>query len=71
MEDGIACRLGRWSWDLPFRDHERVQRALRLLQLRARPPAGREAQSVTLAEAKSACDILKRNGVKFVHFTGG
>jgi MoaA/NifB/PqqE/SkfB family radical SAM enzyme len=27
--------------------------------------------SVTLAEAKLACDILKRNGVKFVHFTGG
>ena len=27
--------------------------------------------SATLAEAKLACDILKRNGIGFVHFTGG
>jgi MoaA/NifB/PqqE/SkfB family radical SAM enzyme len=37
---------------------------------RDRLPAEKR-HSVTLAEAKSACDILKRNGVKFVHFTGG
>lgn len=28
-------------------------------------------RSVTLAEAKLACDILKRNGIRFLHFTGG
>jgi len=28
-------------------------------------------RSVTLAEAKLACDILKRNGISFLHFTGG
>jgi MoaA/NifB/PqqE/SkfB family radical SAM enzyme len=27
--------------------------------------------SVTLAEAKLAADILKRNGIRFLHFTGG
>src|SRR6516162_6245896 len=37
---------------------------------RDRLPAEKR-HSVTLAEAKSACHILKRNGVKFVHFTGG
>ena len=33
------------------------------------PPASRH--SVTLADAKLACDILKRNGIQFLHFTGG
>src|SRR5271165_6550239 len=33
------------------------------------PAASRH--SVTLAEAKLASDILKRNGVRFLHFTGG
>ena len=33
------------------------------------PAASRH--SATLAEAKLACDILKRNGIGFVHFTGG
>jgi len=28
-------------------------------------------RSVTLAEATLACDILKRNGIRFLHFTGG
>jgi MoaA/NifB/PqqE/SkfB family radical SAM enzyme len=28
-------------------------------------------RSITLAEAKLACDILKRNGIRFLHFTGG
>ena len=27
--------------------------------------------SVTLADARLACDILRRNGVLFLHFTGG
>lgn len=27
--------------------------------------------SVSLSDAKLACDILKRNGIKFLHFTGG
>jgi molybdenum cofactor biosynthesis enzyme MoaA len=34
-------------------------------------PAAEARRSVTLAEAKLACDILKRNGVRFLHFTGG
>ncbi|MBV8133857.1 MAG: radical SAM protein [Alphaproteobacteria bacterium] len=33
------------------------------------PAASRH--SVTLSEAKRASDILKRNGVRFLHFTGG
>lgn len=33
------------------------------------PAASRH--SVTLAEAKLASDILKRNGIRFLHFTGG
>jgi uncharacterized Fe-S cluster-containing radical SAM superfamily protein len=33
------------------------------------PAAARHC--VSLAEAKLACDILKRNGIGFVHFTGG
>ena len=38
----------------------------------ARDRLAKEAQrSVPLAEAKPACDILKRNGVRFLHFTGG
>jgi MoaA/NifB/PqqE/SkfB family radical SAM enzyme len=38
----------------------------------ARDRLPKEAQhSVSLAEAKLACDILKRNGVRFLHFTGG
>ena len=28
-------------------------------------------RSVTLPDAKLACDILKRNGIRFLHFTGG
>jgi MoaA/NifB/PqqE/SkfB family radical SAM enzyme len=30
-----------------------------------------QQHSVSLEEAKSACDILQRNGVRFLHFTGG
>jgi MoaA/NifB/PqqE/SkfB family radical SAM enzyme len=37
---------------------------------RDRLPAS-SRHSATLAEAKLACDILKRNGIGFVHFTGG
>src|SRR6516162_508297 len=33
--------------------------------------AAEARRSVTLAEAKLACDILKRNGIRFLHFTGG
>jgi MoaA/NifB/PqqE/SkfB family radical SAM enzyme len=38
----------------------------------ARDRSSKEAQhSVSLTEAKLACDILKRNGVRSLHFTGG
>ena len=33
------------------------------------PAASRH--SVTLPDANLACDILKRNGIRFLHFTGG
>jgi MoaA/NifB/PqqE/SkfB family radical SAM enzyme len=33
------------------------------------PAASRH--SVTVTDAKLACDILKRNGIRFLHFTGG
>ena len=56
---------------MPLRHNQRVQRALRFLQLaRDRLPAT-SRHSVTLDEAKLAADILVHNGVRFLHFTGG
>jgi len=71
LEDGAARRLGRRSRSMPLRHNQRVQRALRFLQLaRDRLPAT-SRHSVTLDEAKLAADILVHNGVRFLHFTGG
>jgi Fe-coproporphyrin III synthase len=71
LENGARHGLERRPRRLPLRDYQRLQRALRLLQLCPRRVAQGSAPSVTLAEAKLACDILERNGMRFVHFTGG